>query len=142
MNQAQTESEIEEMVGILLAAPFGRRDRYVEFGLFGWAGGKANTVAPSATAYPHRATTTMLRAGAIWDFAVPLVDQIALNDWLDKAYDFLKRVGLPASYQNRPNERITDWPTAYYGENLKRLITDPHSPDDAVICCDFVAIQI
>ncbi len=122
MDRALTEAEIAEMVAILLEAPFGRRDRFVEFGLFGWVGGKVATIPSAATAYAHRSATGLLRAGAMWDFTVPMYDQIALNDWLDKAYAFIARVGTKASYLNWPGDRMSDWKTAYYGENLPRLV--------------------
>lgn len=121
MGRALTEAEISEMVDILLSAPFGRPDRYAEFVLVGWAGGAVARKAPTETAYVHRNATTMLRAGVMWDFAVPITDQIPLNDWLDRAFTFLTRVGLSGSYVNWPSERIKDWTTAYYGENLTHL---------------------
>jgi FAD/FMN-containing dehydrogenase len=31
-------------------------------------------------------------------------------------------VAPPSSYLNWPNERIKDWRTSYYGDNLARLI--------------------
>jgi FAD/FMN-containing dehydrogenase len=74
----------------------------------------------------------MLRAGAHWAIGVPLADQMLLNDWLDEAHALVRRVGAPASYVNWPNEQIADWPQAYYGANLARLIEvkkryDPHN---------------
>ena len=122
MGRSLTDAEIGEMVDLLAKAPFGREDRYVEFGLFGWAGGAVAKRAPADSAYVHRDATSILRAGAQWALGVPLADQILLNDWLDGAYEFLRRVGAPSSYMNWANERITDWPQAYYGANLPRLM--------------------
>ena len=122
MERTLTDAEIGEMMDLLLAAPFGRADRYVEFGLFGWVGGAVRKRVPADSAYVHRNATCMLRAGADWDLGVPLADQMALNDWIDGAYEFLRRVATASSYMNWPNERITDWPQAYYGANLPRLM--------------------
>ena len=132
MERPLTEAEIAEMMDIVLKAPFGREDRSVEFGLFGWVGGAVGKRAPADSAYVHRNATSILRAGVQWAFAVPLADQIVLNDWLDAAYAFLQRLGTPSSYVNWPNERIADWPQAYYGANLARLREvkaryDPHN---------------
>ncbi len=121
-NRAQTEAEVDEIIELLRTAPVGRSDRNVDFLLFGWVGGKVNRIAPAATAYPHRRATTLLRAGAVWDLGAPVYDQLAMLDWVDRANDFVRRVGEPASYVNWPSEKITDWPNAYYGENLQRLI--------------------
>jgi FAD/FMN-containing dehydrogenase len=123
MKRALTEHEISGMVDLLLRAPVARPDRYVEFGLFGWAGGVVRNKSPSETAYFHRDASTMLRAGAQWNLGAPLFDQLALNDWLDEAWAFLGRAAPRASYLNWPNERIKDWPSSYYGENLARLVT-------------------
>lgn len=143
-NRNLTESEIAEMVAILLEAPFGRRDRFVEFGLFGWVGGKVATVPTTATAYAHRNATGLLRAGAMWDFTVPMYDQIALNDWLDKAYAFIARVGTPASYLNWPGDRMKDWKTAYYGENLPRLVKvkQAYDPDNLFSHAQSVPVKL
>jgi FAD/FMN-containing dehydrogenase len=122
MTRPLTDAEIGEMMELLVKAPFGREDRYVDFGLFGWAGGAVRKRAPADSAYVHRDATSMLRAGAHWSIGVPLADQILLNEWLDGAYAFIRRVGAPASYVNWPNERIADWSRAYYGANLARLV--------------------
>jgi FAD/FMN-containing dehydrogenase len=122
MTRPLTDADIGEMVDLLVKAPFGREDRYVDFGLFGWAGGAVRKRAPADSAYVHRDAASMLRAGAHWSIGVPLADQILLNEWLDTAYDFIRRIGAPASYVNWPNERIADWPQAYYGANLARLV--------------------
>jgi FAD/FMN-containing dehydrogenase len=144
MNRTLTEAEIAEMVSILLEAPFGRRDRFVEFGLFGWVGGKVATIPAAATAYAHRNGTGLLRAGAIWDFTTPMYDQIALNDWLDKAYAFIARVGTRASYLNWPGDRITDWKTAYYGENLSRLVKvkQSYDPDNLIYHAQSIPVKL
>jgi FAD/FMN-containing dehydrogenase len=122
MTRPLAEAEIGEMVDLMVKAPFGREDRFVDFGLFGWVGGVVRKRAPADSAYFHRDATSMLRAGAHWSIGVPLADQMLLNEWLDGAYAFMRRVGAPASYVNWPNERIADWPQAYYGANLARLI--------------------
>ena len=69
MARPLTDAEIGEMVDLLAKAPFGREDRYVEFGLFGWAGGAVRKRAPADSAYVHRDATSMLRAGAHWGSA-------------------------------------------------------------------------
>lgn len=121
MTRQLTESEIDGMIAHLLRAPYGRSDRYVEFGLFGWAGGVVRKRGPADSAFVHRDATSMLRAGAFWNFGVPQADQLAVTDWLDEAYALIRGFASPASYMNWPSEKIADWPTAYYGSNLARL---------------------
>jgi FAD/FMN-containing dehydrogenase len=116
------DAEIGEMVDLVIKAPFGREDRFVDFGLFGWAGGAVRKRGPADSAYAHRDAESMLRAGAHWSIGVPIADQILLNEWLDGAYAFVRRTGAPGSYVNWPSERIADWPQAYHGANLQRLI--------------------
>jgi FAD/FMN-containing dehydrogenase len=121
MARPLAETEIDAMMELLLRAPYGRADRYVEFGLFGWAGGAVRKRGPTDSAYVHRNATNMLRAGASWNMGVPQADQLALSDWLDQAFDLMRGFAEPSSYMNWPSEKIKDWQAAYYGANLDRL---------------------
>jgi FAD/FMN-containing dehydrogenase len=122
MERALSEAEVDEMAALLLRAPYARSDLYTEFGLFAWVGGAVNNRAATDSAFPHRNASSILRVGARWNPDVPISAQLELNDWLDEAYGFVRKVGQAASYLNWPNERIADWKSAYYGPNLPRLV--------------------
>ena len=89
--------------------------------LFNW-GGAINRVAPDATACVHRDAIGLLSIGVGWavDERPGRVRQ--LRGWADDVWDEMGPYTSDFSYQNFADPALVDWPRAYYGENLERLV--------------------
>lgn len=114
---------IEDLVDLLVECP-SRDDRdNGSIWSLGWVGGPVmNAIGRADTAYVHRGMQTLWRPTTVWDDVANPEVGVALNDWTDAVIAVLDPVTPNESYQNFPNRRITDWQTAYYAENLERLI--------------------
>lgn len=100
--------------------------------IFAW-GGRINWVAPRRTAFVHRDAAFLTDTETTWTVRdSPRV--VAANlDWLTGLYDALARHGTRQAYQNFIDPALADWKSAYYGQNLARLVRVKrrYDPDDA-----------
>ncbi|CAG6392434.1 FAD-binding oxidoreductase [Streptomyces cocklensis] len=76
-------------------------------------GGAVNRVSPTATAFSHRGSR----------FLAQYLASAALSttSWLDTTHDAMRRYASGGAYQNYTDPALTDWRTAYYGQNAGRL---------------------
>ena len=86
-------------------------------------GGAINRVAPDATAFFHRSSLFLAQYSTHWA-AHSTPDVIDANiAWLDRFHDAMRPSASGFAYLNYMDDRLTDWPRAYYGDNLARLRT-------------------
>jgi FAD/FMN-containing dehydrogenase len=71
-------------------------------------GGAYNRPAPDATAFPHRRERFLLK-------------QTGQREWLQRSYEITHPHGTGGAYINFPDHDLSDWRTAYYGDNQERL---------------------
>ncbi|TDC62311.1 FAD-binding oxidoreductase [Actinomadura sp. GC306] len=85
-------------------------------------GGKAGEPRRDATAFPHRGATFVIDIGTSWNSETPPEAVKSLLTQTRAIYRRLsKDLNTTAAYVNFPDPDLTDWPTAYYGENYRRL---------------------
>ena len=72
-------------------------------------GGAYNRVPVHATAFAHRDTRFLLKHAS------------SDRDWLDRSWRIVRPWGTGGVYPNFPDPHLTDWATAYHGDNLDRL---------------------
>jgi FAD/FMN-containing dehydrogenase len=94
-------------------------------------GGRVNDVPPDATAFVHRESRWLLEVGRNWTASDSPETVARTQDWQDDFYEAIRPFTDGRAYQNFPDPSLTDWRTAYYGENLARLScakgqVDPH----------------
>ena len=121
---------IENLITRVMDAPTGE-DAYAEVRLMCWSGGVVNQVSPSATAYVHRDSASLLRPAVWWINGTPAARQRELLDWMASSWCYIQPFTQDQVFQNWPYEGVTDWKTAYYGANFPRLTQvkrryDPH----------------
>lgn len=121
-DKALSPSSVKGLVSAVLDAPFAQRSKYASVELMCWAGGVVQNVAPNATAYVHRNSTTIPRVSTWWLASTPVPQQQQLQKWMLRPYGIIKADSQNESFQNFPSPLVTDWPTAYYGENLPALV--------------------
>lgn len=88
--------------------------------IFGWGGAITDT-APEASAFAHRSPVALIKYGATWDPG----DDVAADSsrrWADETFDVMEPHSSRRSFQNFPDGELPDWATAYFGDNLARLI--------------------
>ena len=95
-------------------------------GIYGWVGGAVNDVAAEASAYLHRSAKILAEMSAGW--ATPTESTLPDNpippdikEWEEELWQTLLPHTNGHSYQNFPDPGLTEWATAYYGDNLPRL---------------------
>jgi FAD/FMN-containing dehydrogenase len=76
-------------------------------------GGAVNRVAPTATAFSHRGSRFLAQYLAS--------DGLSTTGWLDTTHGVMRRYASGGAYQNYTDPALTDWRTAYYGQNADRL---------------------
>jgi FAD/FMN-containing dehydrogenase len=95
-------------------------------------GGKAGEPRPADTAFPHRGATFVIDVGTSWH---PETKPEAVKHLLAQTRTIhgrlSKELNTSAAYVNFPDPDLTDWHTAYYGNNYSRLTQikaeyDPH----------------
>jgi hypothetical protein len=90
-------------------------------------GGAVASVAPDATAFPHRNATLLSQ------FLSGSTDARALANaaWVEDLRDSLQPLYAGGAYLNYPDERLADWRSAYWGANLARLskVKSTYDPD-------------
>ena len=84
-------------------------------------GGAVNRVAATATAFMHRGPL----------FCIQYYGGGASPAWIDQAWTKMRPYVTGHAYQNYIDASLPDWPHAYYGQNLARLLAtrqrvDPH----------------
>lgn len=94
-----------------------------ELGLMPW-GAAYGSVAPQATAYPHRQTRFSVEHLAFTPEPDP-----AAHQWIRRQWATAHPYGTGGVYANFQDTEIEDWPTAYYGRNLDRLRQVKHHYD-------------
>jgi hypothetical protein len=104
----------------------------VGFTLFAW-GGAMNRPAPTVTAFVHRTASWLAVVGTSWSNKDP---QETIDANLSYVGDFYQAMGpfvTNEAYQNFIDPALPNWPAAYYGENLPRLVQAKHDwdPDNA-----------
>ena len=93
-------------------------------------GGAINNVPVDATAFPHRSSTLFnLQYQAYW---AKSQDRAPFVDWVNGLRRSMRPYVSGRAYSNYCDTGIVDWPQAYYGTNLPRLIDvkrryDPHN---------------
>ncbi|MCA9779898.1 MAG: FAD-binding oxidoreductase [Candidatus Eremiobacteraeota bacterium] len=85
-------------------------------------GGAIADVAPDETAYVHRKAFGISSVELEWTGPHPL-ELVERNlDWVDQFHDELRPYTSDRCYQNFIDDRQQNFLTAYYGENLQRLV--------------------
>ena len=113
---------LSELISRVAKAPGGTEDANAEVRLMCWSGGKANEVAPEATAYVHRKSNNLLRP-AIWWANQPDSLVRDLQDWQKDTFGYVSQHAEKGSFVNWPYTELDDWGRAYYGSNLERLVS-------------------
>lgn len=94
-------------------------------------GGAINGVASDRTAFVHRDKVAGIQATCSWGTYTPASEIGAGEAWLTwlGAEVFDPTAG---AYQNYIDPNLIDWPSAYYGSNLERLVTikNKYDPDN------------
>jgi FAD/FMN-containing dehydrogenase len=78
-------------------------------------GGAVNRPSPTATAFPHRASRFLAQYIAS--------NALATTSWLDTTYAAMRRYASGGAYANYTDPALSDWRTAYYGQNAAKLAT-------------------
>lgn len=102
------------------------------FTMFAW-GGAMNRPAATDTAFVHRTASWLAVVGTSWSNTDP---QELIDTNLTYVGDFYQALGpfvTGEAYQNFIDPALSDWSTAYYGQNLPRLVQAKHDwdPDNA-----------
>jgi FAD/FMN-containing dehydrogenase len=94
-------------------------------------GGAINRVAGDATAFVHRDALCAIEYDVNWSPGAPAPVVAASTQWLATAQSHLDPVA-DGAYQNYIDPTLADWPQAYYGANLSRLMAIKRAvdPDD------------
>lgn len=116
----------------------GVEQRAQTFGLSGGGvildacGGAINRVPASATAFVHRNDLCSVQYYADWANDATSSVQSANHAWLTAFYASMRPYVSGYAYQNYIDPTLADWPFAYYGSNLARLIQvkAQYDPDD------------
>jgi FAD/FMN-containing dehydrogenase len=114
-----SDDSIQRLVDALGEFPIEGRDGCLV--LFGY-GGIVNDVAADATAYAHRTAEFMVEGNASWHPGDPPSVVAATRAWLQEVWRILAADYDDSAYQNFVDPTLEDWQTAYYGNNLGRLI--------------------
>jgi hypothetical protein len=84
-------------------------------------GGAVNRVSPTATAFSHRGSRFLAQYLAS--------DALSTTGWLDTTHSAMRRYASGGAYQNYTDPTLTDWRTAYYGQNAGKLADLKHTLD-------------
>jgi hypothetical protein len=90
--------------------------------LFSW-GGAISQIPRDATAFVHRDALFLASFSVGWPSETPSNETHTELEWLDLTFDAFLPYSIAESYQNFIDPALTDWQTAYYGENLERLLS-------------------
>jgi FAD/FMN-containing dehydrogenase len=84
-------------------------------------GGQVAAVMPSDTAFPHRNATLLSQILSGWSADATESRALASIAWVTELRDALQSSYGGGAYLNYPDERLTQWKSAYWGENVSRL---------------------
>ena len=94
-------------------------------------GGAVSKMSSTATAYSHRAATSVTSVELNWT-EQDSPKQMALNDlWLARFHDAMAEFTSDECYQNFIDDSQRNYLRAYYGKNLERLVAIKRSVDPA-----------
>jgi hypothetical protein len=108
-----------EWIGTMPGVP--SRAQESTAGLYCW-GGAVNDLAPDANAFVHRNADFLFKCEVLWE-PEDDPDLIVANlDWVEGYHRAMQPYLAGGAYQNFTDRGQDDWPRAYYGQNLERLI--------------------
>jgi FAD/FMN-containing dehydrogenase len=87
-----------------------------------WGGGY-NRVAADATAFVHRHDRFWLKHAAEVHTEASSGARRRAHEWAQSSWGAVHRWGTGRVFPNFPDPDLEDWPRAYYGDNLARLMT-------------------
>jgi FAD/FMN-containing dehydrogenase len=85
-------------------------------------GGAVVDVSPEATAFVHRRDWLLTTIDLNWTPSEDSDRVFSSLEWLDRFHDAMAPFTSRESYQNFIDAGQTDWPRAYHGTNLERLV--------------------
>jgi hypothetical protein len=91
--------------------------------IFDSYGGATNRVEPAATAFVHRDAICSLQFFASWDEGAPPSVVRANVRWINRYYRSVRPNVSQFAYQNYIDPSLGGWEHAYYGSNLRRLVS-------------------
>jgi FAD/FMN-containing dehydrogenase len=87
-----------------------------------WGGGY-NRVSEDATAFVHRDDRFWLKHATEVAPGAPAAAKEAAHDWITRSWGTVHPSGTGRVFPNFPDPDLKDWPRAYYGTNLERLLS-------------------
>ncbi|HVC68812.1 MAG TPA: FAD-binding oxidoreductase [Acidimicrobiales bacterium] len=95
-------------------------------------GGAINRVRPEESAFVHRQALCAMQTSTSWGPGASPATVGAARSWLRQSAAGVAPYVSPYAYQNYIDPSLADWPEAYYGTNLPRLveIKRRYDPDD------------
>jgi FAD/FMN-containing dehydrogenase len=122
---------LEEMVRWVERWPGSGNPDGGGIGMFSW-GGRINRLRATDTAFMHRDTLFLVSMDTSWTGADSPATVRATLDWLDGLHDALGGHLSDSAYQNFIDPQLSNWESAYYGENYARLVAvkRKYDPDD------------
>jgi FAD/FMN-containing dehydrogenase len=95
-------------------------------------GGAINRVPARATAFAHRSSKFLAQSFVTLPDRAPSSVVAKNQTWLDTFWSAMRPWASGQAYQNYIDPKLKDWETAYYGENLQRLVQvkNEYDPDD------------
>lgn len=84
-------------------------------------GGATQALAPSDTAFVHRASQWLASIEITWTPGQAMASRYRAHRWQNGFYEMISPLCGGGAYQNFPDPSLQDWAEAYYGENLPRL---------------------
>jgi FAD/FMN-containing dehydrogenase len=86
-----------------------------------WGGGY-NRVGADATAFVHRDDLYWLKHATEVVPVASASEKEAAHDWITRSWQLVHQWGTGGVFPNFPDPDLEDWPRAYYGMNLDRLV--------------------
>jgi FAD/FMN-containing dehydrogenase len=120
---------IESLLGNFRQDRVAGQTRELDFSPWG---GAYNRVRADTTAFFHRDDLFILKhAGEVGPDA-PDAEREATHSWTTRSWETVHHLATGRVFPNFPDPDLQDWPRAYYGENLDRLlrVKARHDPDD------------
>jgi hypothetical protein len=91
--------------------------------IFDSYGGAINRVEPQATAFVHRDAICSLQFFVSWNQGAPASVVRANVRWMNSYYESVRPHVSHFAYQNYIDPSLAGWEQAYYGSNLRRLVS-------------------
>jgi FAD/FMN-containing dehydrogenase len=120
LRQPLSTESIDALVGLFAAGR--RRGHKRELAFLPW-GGMYNRVRSDATAFVHRDELFLLKHAVVLDPMSSPPERDAARGWLSSSWGLVHPRGSGGVYPNFPDPDLEDWERAYYGSNLKRLVS-------------------